>query len=110
MKGEELKKILKLNGLTQVEASKIFKVSRPTISIWCKSDNVPDKIVRIINERFCVKDSNFNPILSVEQSKMEQIDHCPQCKLLEQIIKEKDNQIAKLLKITEDLTSLLTSK
>ena len=65
MRGKEFKQILKLNGLTQSEAAKIFGVSRPTISIWCNSEKIDDKIVRIINDKFLVKNSDYNPVTAV---------------------------------------------
>ena len=62
MKGKEFKQLLKLNGLRQEDAAKIFNVSRPTISIWCNSEEIDDKIVRLINEKFRVKDPSISPI------------------------------------------------
>ena len=68
MKGKEFKKLLKLNGLRQEDAAKIFGVSRPTISIWCNSEDIDDKIVKLINERFRVKDPSISPISIVSGS------------------------------------------
>ena len=65
MRGKEFKQILKLNGLTQAEAAKIFGVSRPTISIWCNSEKIDDKIVRIINDKFLIKNSDYNPVTTI---------------------------------------------
>ena len=68
MKGKEFKQLLKLNGLRQEDAAKIFKVSRSTISIWCNLDEIDDKIVRTINETFRVKDPSISPISVVNGS------------------------------------------
>ena len=62
MKGKEFKQLLKLNGLRQEDAAKIFDVSRQTISVWCKSDEIDDKIVKLIYERFRVTDPSNSPI------------------------------------------------
>lgn len=68
MKGKEFKQLLRLNGLRQEDAAKIFDVSRPTISVWCNSEEIDDKIVRIILERFRVTDPNISPISVVNGS------------------------------------------
>ena len=62
MNGKEFKQLLKLNGLRQEDAAKIFDVSRQTISVWCKSDKIDDKIVKQIFERFRVTDPTISPI------------------------------------------------
>ena len=62
MSGKEFKQLLKLNGLRQEDAAKIFNVSRQTISVWCKSEAIDDKIVKLIFERFRVTDPSFSPI------------------------------------------------
>ena len=110
MKGKEFKNLLKLNGLRQEDAAKIFGVSRPTISIWCNSDEIDDKIVRLINERFRVKDPSFSPISVVSGSSnvvgnnnstidnRQYFSDSPdvlraQIELLDERIKEKDAQI-----------------
>ena len=68
MKGKEFKQLLKLNGLRQEDAAKVFNVSRQTISVWCKSDEIDDKIVKLIYERFRVTDPSTSPISVVTGS------------------------------------------
>ena len=68
MKGKEFKQLLKLNGLRQEDAAKIFNVSRQTISIWCKSELIDDKIVKLIFEQFRVTDPTISPISIVKGS------------------------------------------
>lgn len=68
MKGKEFKQLLKLNGLRQEDAAKVFNVSRQTISVWCKSDEIDNKIVKLIYERFRVTDPSTSPISVVTGS------------------------------------------
>lgn len=126
MNGKEFKKLLKLNGLTQEEAAKVFSVSRATICIWSKSDQIPDKIVKTINDTFRVKDPAISPISAGEQNIVsvnninspidnrqysEMIELCKeQIETLQNCLKEKDNQITNLLKAITDLTALLSDK
>lgn len=67
MRGKEFKQLLKLNGLRQEDAAKIFNVSRQTVSIWCKSETIDDKIVKLILENFRVTDPT-TPIITVTGS------------------------------------------
>lgn len=131
MKGKEFKQLLKLNGLRQVEAAKIFGVSRPTISVWCNSDEIDDKIVRLINDKFRVTDPTVSPIYSVSGNSnvvgntnsnidnRQYFSDSPDVlrahiKLLDERIKEKDAQIkekdaqiSRLLNIVEGYNRIL---
>lgn len=128
MKGKEFKNLLKLNGLRQEDAAKIFGVSRPTISIWCNSEEIDDKIVRLINERFRVTDPGVSPIFAVSgtsnvvgnnnstidnrqyysdspdvlRSQIETLDE--RIREKDAQIREKDAQIRELLKIISQLS------
>ncbi len=111
MSGKEFKQLLKLNGLRQDDAAKIFNVSRQTINVWCKSDVIDDKIVKQIYERFRVTDPSVSPInlkgnsnivaqnnSSITADNRQYYSDAPdvlraQCDELEERIKEKDAQI-----------------
>ncbi len=102
---------MKLNGLRQDDAAKIFNVSRQTINVWCKSDVIDDKIVKQIYERFRVTDPSVSPInlkgnsnivaqnnSSITADNRQYYSDAPdvlraQCDELEERIKEKDAQI-----------------
>lgn len=114
MNGKEFKTLLKLNGLRQEDAAKIFKVSRQTISVWCKSDKVDDKIVKLIFERFRVTDPSASPIESGTDGTT--IDDRPyssrnpdelldKIDLLESRIKQQDIYIEKMLDILDKWSS-----
>ncbi len=123
MSGKELKKLLKLNGLRQEDAAKIFNVSRQTVSVWCKSEKIDDKIVKLIFENFRVTDPNFSPILVAGNSNFvgnnnSTIDNRQfysdspdvlraQIEVLDERIKEKDAQIKEKDAQIKDLHALL---
>ena len=110
MNGKEFKQLLKLNGLRQEDAAKIFDVSRQTISVWCKQEIIDDKIVKLIFERFRVTDPSISPIsvvtgaANVVGNNNSNIDNRQyysdspdvlraQIEVLDERIKEKDAQI-----------------
>jgi transcriptional regulator with XRE-family HTH domain len=110
MNGKEFKQLLKLNGLRQEDAAKIFDVSRQTISTWCKQEVIDDKIVKLIFERFRVTDPSTSPIsivtgaANVVGNNNSNIDNRQyysdspdvlraQIEVLDERIKEKDAQI-----------------
>lgn len=57
MNGKDLKRLIKINGLIQEDAAKLFGVSRQTINVWCKMEELPDKIVKLVNKHFSSKNS-----------------------------------------------------
>ena len=122
MKGKEFKQLLKLNGLRQEDAAKFFAVSRQTISTWCRSDEIDDKIVKLIYERFRVTDPSSSPISFLNHSsnvvgnnhsnkdnRQYYIDSPDvlraQVDLLNERIKEKDALIEHLFQIIDNLSS-----
>lgn len=61
MNGKKFKRLLKINGLTQEDAAKIFNVSRETISRWCQiSGEIPQKAHKIVKSEFRIKDVDFS--------------------------------------------------
>ena len=127
MKGKEFKQLLKLNGLRQEDAAKVFNVSRQTISVWCKSDEIDDKIVKLIYERFRVTDPSTSPISVVTGSSNvvgnnnSNIDNRQyysdspdvlraQIEVLDERIKEKDAQIKEKDAQINKLLEILSKK
>ena len=61
MNGIELKKLLKLNYLSQEEAAELFNVKRETVNRWCKSEeDLPEKTHKLVMSKLRIKDPNFS--------------------------------------------------
>jgi phage repressor protein C with HTH and peptisase S24 domain len=55
MTGQEFKKLLTLNDLSQEQAAQVFGVSRQTINTWCKVELLSKEIVDKVNTLLKVK-------------------------------------------------------
>ena len=128
MNGIELRKLLKINDLTNRDAAKIFGVREETVSRWCSSEeSLPAKAQRIIKSNLRIKsldyseihgnslinsghitDSNidqrqyFSDSPDVLRAQIEVLDE--RIKEKDAQIKEKDAQISKLLEIISQLS------
>ena len=61
MNGIELKKLLKLNYLSQEEAAELFNVKRETVNRWCKSEkSLSEKTHNLVMSKLRIKDPNFS--------------------------------------------------
>ena len=61
MNGKELKKLLKLNYLSQEDAAELFNVKRETVNRWCKSEkDLPEKTHNLVMSKLRIKDPNFS--------------------------------------------------
>jgi len=65
MNGKNFKKFLKINDLTQENAGKILNVTRQTVNIWCKMEEIPAEILQKVKLHF----PNFDIMESDMQSK-----------------------------------------
>lgn len=110
MNGIELKKLLKINMLSQKEAAELFDIRRETLSRWCKStDELPLKSQKIITSKLRINSlesseihgGNFVNSGVVNESTIDQrqfFSDSPdvlraQIEVLDERIKEKDAQI-----------------
>jgi len=63
MNGIELKKLLKLNYLSQETAAELFNVKRETVNRWCKSTkDLPEKTHNLVMSKLRITDPNFSLI------------------------------------------------
>ena len=61
MNGIELKKLLKLNYLSQEDAAELFNVKRETVNRWCSSEkDLPDKTHKLVMSKLRITDPNFS--------------------------------------------------
>ena len=121
MTGLELKKLLKLNYLTQDEAAKLFNVKRETVNRWCSSKiDLPLKTHNLVMSKLRINDPNFilnndNGVHFVGENSGN-IDNRQyyldspdvlraQVYLLNERIKEKDALIEHLFQIIDNLSS-----
>ena len=110
MNGLELKKLLKLNMLTQQEAADLFGIRRETLYRWCKSEeDLPLKSQKNITSKLRIKSLDYtemrgNSVINNGELHDANIDQRQyysdspsvlraQIDLLEEWIKEKDAQI-----------------
>ena len=110
MNGLELKKLLKLNMLTQQEAADLFGIRRETLYRWCKSEEeLPLKSQKNITSKLRIKSLDYtemrgNSVINNGELHDANIDQRQyysdspsvlraQIDLLEEWIKEKDAQI-----------------
>ena len=110
MNGVELKKLLKLNMLTQQEAADLFGIRRETLYRWCKSEEeLPLKSQKNITSKLRIKSLDYtemrgNSVINNGELHDANIDQRQyysdspsvlraQIDLLEEWIKEKDAQI-----------------
>ncbi len=61
MNGIELKKLLKLNYLSQEDAAELFNVKRETVNRWCSSEkDLPEKTHKLVMSKLRITDPNFS--------------------------------------------------
>ena len=128
MNGLELKKLLKLNMLTQQEAADLFGIRRETLYRWCKSEEeLPLKSQKNITSKLRIKSMDYSEIHGgnfvnsgvVNESTIDQRQYFSdspdvlrsQIETLDERIREKDAQIREkdaqireLLKIISQLS------
>ena len=127
MNGIELKKLLKLNYLSQEDAAELFNVKRETVNRWCSSEkDLPEKTHKLVMSKLRITDPNFSLFnengVQVVGENSGNIDNRQyysdspdvlraQIDLLDERIKEKDAQIkekdaqiARLLGVIEKMS------
>lgn len=63
MNGIELKKLLKLNYLSQQEAADLFNVKRETVNRWCSSEkDLPEKTHKLVMSKLRIKSLDYSEI------------------------------------------------
>ena len=61
MNGIELKKLLKLNYLSQEDAAELFNVKRETVNRWYSSEkDLPEKTHKLVMSKLRITDPNFS--------------------------------------------------
>ena len=121
MNGLELKKLLKINDLTNRKAAEIFGVTEETVSRWCNSDSdLPKKAQRNIKANLLIKSLDYSEIRgnsfvnsgTLNDSTVDQRQYFSdspdvlraQVDALEERIREKDAQIKDLHAIILNLS------
>ena len=56
-----MKKLLKLNYLSQEDAAELFNVKRETVNRWCSSEkDLPEKTHKLVMSKLRITDPNFS--------------------------------------------------
>lgn len=104
MKGKELKKLIRDKELSQEKAAKLLNITRQTLNIWCKMEEIPDKILHKVKKTFDVEIKKINEN-SCEKNHLYDLIECQKSEIssLKETIQTQKDLISELKEKIETL-------